>query len=195
MASKKSKNTGIVITLLVISIAGGAALGAYVVETPAALHVPTSERKVKVLAKEPSQGPMKLVPHVEKDGTVSFDRQSITIPHGQDPRVYLVNEYLKTLHAQGLGDKDARALGIYISSDGIAHLDFNQAFDESYGSMDEGTVLNGIEATLGQFPEIDQIQFEIDNKPMQTTGNIDLSQPVPVIRPGEPITQTSADAA
>jgi germination protein M len=192
MASKKSKNTGLVVTLLIVSLAGGAVMGAYVINTPNALHVPADMRRQKVAA-HTTAAPQRLVPHVAKDGTTTFTVQDIKIPAGEDERAYLVNDYLKQVHASGLGNKDAKALGVDVR-DGTAYVDFNKAFDESFGTMDEATLINGILRTLGQYPEIEKVQFSIDGKPMETTGNIDLTSPQPVIRPGTDTTSSSMEA-
>ena len=198
MASKKSKNTGLAIVLLIASVAGGIVMGAYVIDTPAAQHV-TDVVKKETTPKESvssrrEQTINRLIPHAGKDGIATFEPQQITIPAGEDPRVYLVNDYLKQLHDKGLGNKNAKLLGIDVRNR-IAYADFNRAFDESYGTMDEANVLRGIEATLGQFPEIDKIAFQVDGKAMDTTGNIDLTDPQNVIRPGDYTVQPSMDAA
>ena len=196
MASKKSKNTGLVVILLMLSIAGGVVLGAYVVTTPNALHVPIDMRREKpVAAHKETQGPTdRLVPIVDKDGVAHFEHQKVNIPKGVDPKVFLLNDYLEELHSRGLGDKNARALGVDVH-DRIAYVDFNRAFEQTYGTMDEGNVLRGIESVLGQFPEIDKVAFYIEGKPMETTGNVDLTQPQDVIRPDQANNQPTATAA
>ena len=191
MASKKSKNTGLVVMLLIVSIAGGAVMGAYVVSTPGALHVAEDMRRAKETAKAPKEPPQRLIPRYNSNGELTFQKEHVAIPAGEDARVYLINDYLKQLHEKGLGDPKAKALGIDLHN-GIASVDFNQAFEESYGSMDEATLLQGIESVLGQFPDIDKVEFRIEGRTMQTTGNIDLTQPQDVIRPGQKPTDTSA---
>jgi|SRR5579885_348095 len=182
MASKKSKTTGTVVVMLIVSIVGGALIGAYVMSTPDALHVPADlRRQDQVAAKTQDQHGKRFIPSADQHGQLKLDGRVVTIPKGEDPHVYLVNQYLDDLHAKGLGKKDARLLGVDVRG-GTAYADFNQSFDETYGTSDEGNVLNGILTTFGQFPEIDRVQFEIDGKPMETTGNVDLSQPQDVIR-------------
>jgi len=190
MASKKSKNTGLIVALLIVSIAGGAVMGAYVVSTPGALHVAQDMLREKPTSKAPKEPPQRLIPHYD-NGNLTFEKQHVAIPASEDARVFLVNDYLSQLHKQGLGNPKARALGIDMHG-GVAYLDFNNEFEDSYGTMDEGTVLNGILTTLGQFPEIDKVQFEINGKSLDSFGNIDLTQPQDVIRPGEK-PQTTSD--
>ena len=184
MASRKSNKVSIIASLLIVSLVGGSVMGAYVLETPAAQHVsPNLRRTDKTAAAKSQITPKRIVPHAG-NGVTTFTQGDIKIPPGVDARVYLVNDYLGQLHGKGLGNSDAKALGVDIRN-GTAYLDMNRAFEETYGTMDEGTVLNGILTVLGQFPEINEVQFEIDGKPMETTGNIDLTQPQPVIRPGQ----------
>ena len=45
MASKKKNNTGLVIAMLALSIVGGALVGAYVMTTPDAQHIPIGMRR------------------------------------------------------------------------------------------------------------------------------------------------------
>lgn len=191
MASKKSKNTGLVITMLVVSIVGGALLGVYVVDTPAAARVPQDLRREKPVVKT-TQVPGRLVPRVQKDGRVTFQLENVKVPAGQDERVFLINDLLKQLHDHGLGDSNARALGVDVH-DRIAYIDFNSAFEKTYGTMDEGTVLNGILSTMGQFSNIDKVKFEINGKSMETLGNVDLTEAQDVIRPGQKL-EDSGDA-
>jgi hypothetical protein len=180
MAKKKSKNTGLIVTLLVASLAGGALIGAYVVKAPNVQ--PLGRPLPDVTASRIVQTGTKVIPRSDIDGNTKFAYQKIDIPAGNDPRVYLVNEYLRQLHEKGLGDNSARAIGIDVR-DRIAYLSFNRAFEETYGTFDEATVINGILTTLGQFDGIAKVVFEIDGKPMDTLGNVDLTEAQMVKRP------------
>jgi len=178
MASKKKNNTGLVVTMLIVSVVGGALVGAYVMTTPDAQHIPTALKRdpSTVSAKETDQSTgYRLTPR--NDG--SFGRIKVDIPRGQNARTFLVNAYLDDLHAKGLGNKNAKLLGVSVIN-GVAYLDFNQAFSETYGTDDEGTVLNGIQQTLAQFPEIQKMQLRINGQNMESLGNVDLSKPLPI---------------
>lgn len=184
MANRKSNKIPIIASLLLVSAVGGSVLGAYVLTTPIAQHVPPALRRAtKVAAKEPDNE-MRVVPHASASGGTKFDTAAIKFPPGVDHRVYLVNDFLGQLHGKGLGNPDAKAIGIDVR-DGTAYLDFNRAFDQSTGTSDEGTILNGILLVLGQYPDIDNVQFEVEGKPMESLGNVDLTTPQPVLRPGQ----------
>lgn len=106
-----------------------------------------------------------------------------TAPADEDPRVFAVNAYLKKIPAT---PKGAYAVGIDIRNR-VAILQMTPAFaDASYGDDDESAVLTGIQATLGQFPEIDKFQFEVDGKPIESIGHADLTEPLEVTRPASP---------
>lgn len=185
MASRKSKNNGVIASLLLISLVGGAVMGAYVVTTPNARKVPADlRREDRTSAKSPDKVHA-LVPRMNGHD-LSFEKHDVTAPDGVDRRVFVVNEYLKELHSKDIGNAKARAIGIDVR-DGTAYLDFNSSFEETYGTEDEATVVNGILTTLGQFPEIERVQFEIEGKAMDSLGDLDLSTPQPVIRPGKPL--------
>jgi len=175
MASKKKNNTGLVVTMLIVSVVGGALVGAYVMTTPDAQHIPTALKRdpSTVSAKETDQSTGYRLT-ARNDG--SFGKIKVEIPRGQDARTFLVNAYLNDLHSKGLGNKDAKLLGVSVVN-GVAYLDFNQAFSETYGTDDEGTVLNGINGTLAQFPEIKKAQYRINGQNMDTLGNVPLNEP------------------
>jgi hypothetical protein len=195
MASKKKNNTGLVIAMLFVSVVGGALVGAYVMTTPDAQHIPVGLRRPSdvVSAKSlPQSTGDRITARIGKDGLVGFDASQVVIPKGADARVFLVNEFLKDLHTKGLGNKDARAVGVDLHN-GLATIDFSPEFGDTTGTMDEATILNGILTTLGQFSDIDKVQFRVNGKPMDSLGNIDLSTPQNVLRPGQntPTTPTA----
>ncbi len=194
MANRKSNKIPIIASLLLVSVVGGSVMGAYVLTTPQAQHVPPALRRVaKADAKEPRDHERRVVPHISNKGGTNFATADIKFPPGVDHRVYLVNDFLGQLYGKGLGNPDAKAIGIDVR-DGTAYLDFNRAFDQSTGTMDEGTILNGILLALGQYTDIDQVQFEVEGKPMESLGNIDLTVPQPVLRPGQAPVSTSGMA-
>lgn len=182
MASRKSRNNGVIGSLLLISLVGGAVMGAYVITTPDARKVPANLRRVDRTSAKNADMVHALVPKMHGHD-LSFEKHNVVAPDGVDQRVFVVNEYLKELHSKGIGDAKAKAVGIDVRN-GIAYLDFNSAFEETYGTEDEGVVLNGILTSLGQFPEIEKVQFEIDGKAMDSLGDVDLTEPQPVIRQG-----------
>ncbi len=70
--------------------------------------------------------------------------------------------------------------------DGLATADFSSQFKANFpgGDTREAQVISAIRQTLGQFPEIQNVQILVDGKPIDTLGGmLDLSVPLPVIRP------------
>lgn len=178
----KSKN-GLIGTLLVVGLVGGVMVGAYVISTPNAQRVQDSQRRGKqvpapdVAVTRPTQQK----PHTFRPefvgGDLVLNEQVLEIPAGQDAKVYSVNEFLS--HAQ-IAPAGSRLLGVQVK-DGVAYLDFNKDFDTTYGTAEEQVLVNGILATMAQFPDVDKVQFQIEGKAMDTMGNIDLSTPQPVV--------------
>lgn len=101
------------------------------------------------------------------------------VPDGEDPIVFSINEFL---HNTKITSSDARLLSEHVKA-GVVALSFNGAFAQTYGSTDEGTLLNGISATLSQFPQIKKVEYFADGKPIDTLGNVDLSVPLDVTPP------------
>lgn len=183
MKAKRS-NLGGVIALLLIGAAGVYGVGVYVKKTPEAEHVApaihrTSEDgnvKPADRASTDNQSSVKILTPKSKGADLSMDEATESVPDGTDAKVFAINRFLENTH---ITPSNARALSIDIKGD-VAYVSFNEAMQKSYGSSDERTILQGLCKTLAQFPEVKKVQFEIDGKPMDSIGNVDLSQPLDV---------------
>ncbi len=168
--------------MLCVGVFGLGALAAYV-KLGGADKVPASERSATL----PGQGAQKsarpvtvLTPRYSDDKLL-FDKTQKTSPEGQDAMVYALNEFLA---GSKVTPTDARAESCTVK-DGVAMVEFSKAFDRTYGTEDEHTVVEGILRTMGQFPEISSVQFNVGGQPLETLGNIDLTTPQPVLRPDQ----------
>lgn len=186
MAKQTKNNVGAI--LLFVGLAGAGALAYYVqaghekvppedrsrpaVETPKPVEKP-AEKPV-----EQAAGVSVLVPRME-GMELKFSAESRTPPDGVDPKVFALNEYLAQVPAV---PKDAKVLGVDVR-DGVAYIDCNQSLGETtYGTDDEKTVLDGIRATLGQYDDIQKVLLQVGGKTVDSLGNIDLTEPIDVIR-------------
>ena len=113
-----------------------------------------------------------------EDGALEFDTTKGTVPAGADPRVYAINLYLRSLDAVPM---DAEALSCTIE-DGVATLDFNEEFRQTYGTEDEMILYNGLLKVMGQFDEVASVIFLAEGEPIDTLGNQDLTGSHPVDR-------------
>lgn len=100
------------------------------------------------------------------------------VPENQDPKVFSVNEFLRI---SGIVPEGAKLLGVDMGDDGLATLSFTQPFRKTYGTTDEETLLDGIRASLGQFPEVKRILLTIEGEPLETLGGVDLTVPIDVL--------------
>jgi spore germination protein GerM len=69
---------------------------------------------------------------------------------------------------------------------GLATVDLSQEFVDNFkgGDKVEAAIINSVRATLGQFSNVTQVQFLVDGKKVaQLGGTIELTDPLPVIRP------------
>lgn len=114
-------------------------------------------------------------PRYEK-GELKLDPGTVKPPEKTDPKVFAVNSYLKNL---GFIPKGA-ALKTCTVKDGLATLDFNAEFETTYGTEDEQTVVKGLMTTMAQFSDVHAVKMTVEGKPLETLGNIDLTQPLPV---------------
>lgn len=177
---KKSRgsNRGLYALLaLGVGVLGG--LAAYVKFTPADRVPELDRRSSPGLSRQADIAPAVWVYDVTsgEDG-FQYGRVRKDLPRGEDPRVFAANGYLL---ASKIAPSDARLVSVDVV-ESEAQLHFNAAFDQTYGSFDEGVLIEGLQRTFGQFPNVNTLRFYIEDRPMQTTGNIDLTEPVPVIR-------------
>lgn len=113
---------------------------------------------------------------------VAFRSERVSVPKGESPMVYSVNRFLE---ASKIVDPGARLLSVDVK-DHFADLYFNAAFNATVGSSDEGTLLKGLRLTFGQFADVEKLRFFADGQPMETLGNVDLSEGIDVLKPGDP---------
>ncbi|HTQ10068.1 MAG TPA: GerMN domain-containing protein [Fimbriimonadaceae bacterium] len=186
------------VALLLFGAVGVAAVGFYVSRTPQAQNVPPDLQR-HVSAQSPgspssqpaAKGPdsARVLTPKSKDGDLTFDTSTEPVPEGNDPKVFALNRFLENTK---FVPSNARAVGVTVQ-DGVAYVSFTEGMGQrTYGSSDEATIIQGICKTLAAFPEIQKVQFEIDGKPMDSIGNVDLSQPLDVNPQDGSATQTGA---
>lgn len=165
--------------LLCVGVFGVGALAAYV-KFGGADKVSAEDRGVAAqgATKHESRSVTVLKPHYNDDQLV-FDKTEKASPEGKDPMVFAVNEFL----AQSKVAPEAARAQTCAIKDGVATIEFSKEFDRTYGTEDEHTIVEGILRTMGQFPEIQSVQFNVNGQPLETLGNIDLTTPQPVLRP------------
>lgn len=201
---KKAKTNYVgALALLLIGAGGVFAIGSYIKSNPDAQHVPANVRRpepskqhenrpapdVEVTTNHETERERVLVLTPEsKDGNLTFTSKMETVPSSQKPIVFAVNRYLENT---GFVDKKAKALSVDIH-DRVAHIDVTEAFETSYGSSDEQTVLQGLQKTMGQFTDIDKFAFYVSGKQVTSLGNADLTDPIEVIKAGEDSKQNGA---
>lgn len=186
--------------LLFVGAAGVYGVGTYINKTPNAAKVPDAVRRhedspaVKhrpapdvetSVVKQTEESATILTPE-SKDGNLTFTSKKESVPAGVKPIIFAVNRYLENT---GFVSKRAKAIGVDLK-DGVAHIDVTEAFETTYGTMDEQTVLEGLQRTLGQFKEVDKAMFFVSGKQVTSLGNADLTAPIEVIRPGSESTQS-----
>jgi len=117
---------------------------------------------------------------VSDSGQLHFAKKAVEVPDGEDAKVFVVNQFLQDTK---IADPGARLLSVDIQS-GVASLYFNGAMNQTHGTDDESALLNGILTNLGQFPDVRNVLFYAQGKPIESFGNVDLTEPQPVIRDG-----------
>ena len=107
----------------------------------------------------------------------------ITLKHPKEPVRDAVTALLNSDHSPMALGTTLRGVSI---QGGVATLDFSQSFlREDRGEDAESAALNALARTLGQFPEIQSYQVEVQGKPVSTFGEFQSDGPMDVIRPGD----------
>lgn len=91
--------------------------------------------------------------------------------------------------------KGTRLLSLNIDKTGLATADFSPEFEKNFpgGDTQEAQVINSVLQTLGQFPNVRNVQFLVDGKKVASLGGTqDLDDPLPVIRPDQSATKDDA---
>lgn len=168
-------NRGLLILLLLVTLGGVGGLAAYVQMAPAQFLSDAEKKPERRAASEQSSGRVP-VPSVDSRSGIQFGSDSTSIPAGADPRLHVINEFL-----QRFGESiQAEA----VRMDGpVAMIHFPEGTALSLGSQDEATLLLGLRSSLGQFPEIEAVELYLAGQKVDELGHMDLSQPLPVIRP------------
>ncbi|MCH7945175.1 MAG: GerMN domain-containing protein [Armatimonadetes bacterium] len=177
MSNRKSSSS-LVVAVLMIGVLGLVGWAAYVKFAP--VNEPPAPEPVNQGNPPPVEEPLgvKLFMPTYENGTLGFDTTEGTVPAGADPCVYAVNHYLRSLDAVPEG---AAAVSCEIE-DGVATLDFNDEFRQTYGTEDEMILYNGILTVMGQFDEVASVRFLAAGEPIDTLGNLDLTGSHPVVR-------------
>ncbi len=170
--ARSSEKSPVVPILLVCFVIGAGAV-AYIKLAPAD-EVP---REVQNEQQNGGEGVHLLTPYYA-DHELKFTTEPMEVPKDVDPRVFAVNRYLR---ATTFVPKDAELKSCTVEN-GTATLDFSSAFETSYGTEDESTVINGILAVMGQFKDVSYVRIIVDGKPIDTLGNLELNDPLPVTR-------------
>jgi len=160
----------LVVGVCSLALMGGVAF--YVATLPK--ETPLTKKDV-VQDRKPTDDVKVYSPRYDK-GELKLDPGTVKPPEKADPKVFAVNSYLKNL---GFVPKGA-ALKSCVVKDGQATLDFNSAFETTYGTEDEQTVVKGLMTTMAQFSDVHTVLMTVEGKPLETLGNIDLTQPLPV---------------
>lgn len=174
-----------------VLLIGALAVGAFsmYVAQPSVGKVPTEQRRESRLPEHGGESLGKpagqkgesgkasaLKPTYTASGDLKYEKTEITIPQGADRYITVINAYLKECKIAPAG---AQAVSTELNGKTLT-VKFNKEFDQTYGSDDERTLVQGILASIGQFPEVNFVQFTIEGTPMESMGHLDLSEPLPV---------------
>lgn len=179
---KGAPGSPVLLALMLLSAVGVAALAAYIKLAPAD-RVPEGLRRPKVDVSQVPAMPSTpsasfLTPYFEQ-GELRFRSESRPVAAGEDPKVAVLNDYLR---ATGIVGEGVSVLSVSVVA-GLATVSFGEGLPAGLSSQDEATLVNGIRAVLGQFPEVERVELMSNGSPVDTFGHFELTEPLEVIRP------------
>lgn len=126
-----------------------------------------------VVAKRPGQITIE-VPVPKGGGPQgTFDSRKINVPAGTDPVLASVNAFLE---GSKIVQPEARLVEVKREQDNEV-LNFSSNFNQTYGTDDEVTLIQGILRAVKANSDAKTVTFLAGGKPMATLGSIDLSGP------------------
>jgi hypothetical protein len=179
---------------IVLVLAGSLGVGAlafYVKSTPNATHVPDDIRVVDT--KKESKPPkstnkpeatvttasttVRLPVFGDDISDMGLAKEETPVPGGGDAMKFVAQKIVEAARIDG-----ARVLGVDVR-DHVAIVNYNEAIGKGMGSMEEGGFIRALQIGFGQFTQIDKVTVEKEGQPL-ISGHVDLSEPLPVVRPG-----------
>jgi hypothetical protein len=183
---RKKSNLGVVV-LLMAAATGATGLVYYVrttaQEVPADLRREAKSESGATTTKPVRQEQVQkrfVVVFLPREGgpQTSFRQVTREAPREADLRVFAINEFLT---GSNVAPPDARLLSLELE-ERHAKLHFNAAFRTTYGSMDEGTIIEGLRRSLGQFVEVATFEMFAEGEVIDTFGHVEFDTPITVLR-------------
>lgn len=168
------------VSVIIIVLAACIGLGAYL----ALSHkqpVPAPEPAPVVKAPAVPTKTIKVYQIEVKNNQAKLRSTEAQVPAGGSP----IKASLQKLIEQGEGKdlsnpipKGTRLLGFKLKK-GLATVNLSREFRDNFtgGSEEEGLTIGAILQTLAQFPEVKQVEFLVEGKPLDTLGHLELSGP------------------
>ncbi len=169
MNMSKSKNKPVIFIVAAAALLGGL--------TVFALNSPRQIPEDLARKEKAGTSVTELTPKYD-NGDLTFDRKEGKTSAGSDAKVQVINDYLNKIPAV---PKEAELIDVKMEGT-TAVLNFNDAFRSGYGTEDEQIIIKGILTSLSQFPEVQNVLFKINGQPLDSLGNIDLSEPQSVTK-------------
>lgn len=114
-----------------------------------------------------------------EDGNVNIQSEIRDRNPNQDPVVIAVNAFLTETH---ITPPEAHLIKTTFEGDHLI-LEFNTAFNRTYGTDDEKTLLKGILIAVKENSRAKTVSFYADGKEIETLGSVDLTGKTPVDMP------------
>ncbi len=178
MGNRKGADGGsrLYLAIIAFGLAVLAGVAAYVQLAPATKVPPEVRRDDSARSASPATRDVRVLTPRYEDGDLRFDSKPLQARPGEEPMQAAINGFLE---GAKITPPDAKCLSVRRQGD-LAVLDFSGPFGQTYGAEDEQALLSGIAKTLAQFPEVKRFQVTVEGKPIETLGNIELTEPLAI---------------
>ncbi|MBL8048164.1 MAG: GerMN domain-containing protein [Chthonomonas sp.] len=139
-------------------------------------HQPVDKRQPPQTKVEKAKDEVEIVRVDYQSEDYKVERDKRKLEAGQSPYLVAVNASLAHVTAVPAG-----AVATSAKLDGsVLKLDFATPFRKTYGTAEEGEILNTITEALKQFGEVKSVLITEGGQPIESLGSVELTEPLEV---------------
>ena len=171
---------GLLVLVLILAVAMIAVL-AYLSLMPGPKSPPQAQDGSGLVQKENGDARVNVFKPSYQDDKMVLKPTPINVPPGRTKLFAAVSELIRD---EKLFPKGVKLLSAEVKGR-TAELNFSEELRAGYSTDEEEALLKSLSATVGQFPEVDNMRILVSGSAVDTLGNVELSDPLPVMRNGK----------
>lgn len=168
---------GVLVLFLILAVAMIAVL-AYLSLMPTPKHPTKPENGSQTSKRQDDDSRVNVFKPSYRDDKMVLEPEPVRVPAGRTKLFAAVSELIRD---EKLFPKGVKLLGAEVKGK-TAELNFSEELRAGYSTDEEEALLKSLSATVGQFPEVENLRILVAGSAVETLGNVDLSDPLPVTR-------------